>query len=250
MIVVAVVVCGFAVGMAALLNYFKYRSTARSHRERAPGRSSATRSRTASSPRSRAGPAVRRSRHAAGDAGTRARHRRPDSGIDVFDTEGQLLYSTDQLRLVAPGAAGLGGGGAQGRHRRLVRRRRPVTAAGISHQEQLRPDHRLPRAALFATSACASARQRGARAGGFRAWRVRRCALPGVAGAARGDAAPGRATSLRAERRLALRGRGARRRGAPRGPFGPALRRFVETVRAAETEIADLRAPHATGSEP
>ena len=45
--------------------------------------------------------------------------------IEVFDTEGQPLYSTDELRAIAPGAAGLAGRG-EARRRRTTGSSRPA----------------------------------------------------------------------------------------------------------------------------
>lgn len=104
MIVVAVLVCGFAVGMAALLNYFKYRSTAHHLvRERLVV----------------TGKAIENSIQASLSLGlqfsdigtlpgTLERERATDDliqGIDIFDTEGHQLYSTDRLRAQRPAPA-------------------------------------------------------------------------------------------------------------------------------------------------
>lgn len=97
MIAVAVTVCGFAVGMAGLLNYFKYRSTA---------------SRVVTERLIVTGKAVENSIQSAIGLGlqfseistlqgTLERERATDPlivGIDVFDTQGNPLYSTDSLR--------------------------------------------------------------------------------------------------------------------------------------------------------
>jgi len=97
MVAVAVIVCGFAVGMAGLLNYFKYRSAANrivTERLVVTGRS------------------VETVIHLALDLGlqfadiatlpeTLERERGTDNliqGIDIFDNEGRLLYSTDKSR--------------------------------------------------------------------------------------------------------------------------------------------------------
>lgn len=101
MVAVAVVVCAFAVGMSGLLNFFKYRST--THRLVAE-RLVVT------------GKAVENSIQSALELGlqfadiatlpgTLDRERATDElieGIDVFDTEGKMLYSTDRLRASKP----------------------------------------------------------------------------------------------------------------------------------------------------
>src|SRR4051794_2246773 len=101
MIAVAVVVCGFAVGMAALLNYFKYRSTSNlivTDRLVVTGRS------------------IETVIHLALDLGlqfseittlpaTLERERDTDDlirGIDIFDDSGKVLYSTDRSRTGQP----------------------------------------------------------------------------------------------------------------------------------------------------
>lgn len=97
MIAVAVLVCFFAVGMAGLLNYFKYRSTSdRIVKERLMVIADS----------------VNSSIHSSLTLGlqfsdlamlpsTMERERAADDlilGIEVFDTEGKPLYSTDRLR--------------------------------------------------------------------------------------------------------------------------------------------------------
>jgi hypothetical protein len=101
MIAVAVTVCGFAVGMAGLLNFFKYRSTA---------------NRVVTERLVVTGKAVENSIQSALSLGlqfseigtlqtTLDRERAADPlilGIDVFDTDGKPLYSTDRLRATRP----------------------------------------------------------------------------------------------------------------------------------------------------
>lgn len=98
MIVIAMVVCGFAVGMAGLLNYFKYRSTA---------------NRIVTDRLVVTGRAIENVVDVALDLGlqfseiatlpaTLERERSTDDlikGIDVFDNEGKLVYSTDKARI-------------------------------------------------------------------------------------------------------------------------------------------------------
>ncbi len=97
MIAVAVTVCGFAVGMAGLLNYFKYRTTA---------------NRVVTERLIVTGKAVENSIQSAlalglqfSEIGTlqsaMERERLADPlivGIDIFDLEGNPLYTTDRLR--------------------------------------------------------------------------------------------------------------------------------------------------------
>jgi len=104
LIVVAVVVCGFAVGMAGLLNYFKYRAAADrilTDRWWSPG----AWSRTASSPRSRSACQFAEIGTLPGMLDREARNRRPDPRIDIFDIDGKMLYKHRPAARHAPGAA-------------------------------------------------------------------------------------------------------------------------------------------------
>jgi hypothetical protein len=101
MIAVAVTVCGFAVGMAGLLNFFKYRSTA---------------NRVVTERLVVTGKAVENTIQGAlslgmqfSDIGTLQatldRERANDPlivGMDVFDTDGKPMYSTDSMRATRP----------------------------------------------------------------------------------------------------------------------------------------------------
>jgi len=97
MILVAVLVCLFAVGMAGLLNFFKYRSNAeRILKERLVVTGNAIESNVQSSL------ALGLQFADLGTLpGTMERERATDElilSIDIFDTDGKLLYSTDRLR--------------------------------------------------------------------------------------------------------------------------------------------------------
>ena len=101
MVAVALVVCAFAVGMSGLLNYFKYRSTT---------------NRLVAERLVVTGKAVENSIQSALELGlqfsemvtlpgTLERERATDDlidGIDVFDLDGRMLYSTDRLRANKP----------------------------------------------------------------------------------------------------------------------------------------------------
>lgn len=101
MIAVAVAVCGFAVGMAGLLNYFKYRATA---------------SRIIEQRLTYTGKSIENSIQSSLALGLQftdlttlpellQRERASDDlilGIDVFDSEGRPLYSTDAGRRTQP----------------------------------------------------------------------------------------------------------------------------------------------------
>lgn len=97
MILVAVLVCLFAVGMAGFLNYFKYRSNAeRILRERLVVTGNAIETNIQSSM------ALGLQFSDIGTLpGTMDRERATDESIlsiDIFDVDGKLLYSTDRLR--------------------------------------------------------------------------------------------------------------------------------------------------------
>ncbi len=239
LVAVAVVVSGFAVGMAGLLNYFKYRSTA---------------NRLVTERLVVTGKAVENSIQNALELGlqfsemttlptTLDRERATDDliqGIDVFDTEGRLLYSTDRLRASRPvPASWLAAARKAGNDNWLVEDDVDA-AAGI----RLRNNFNLTIGYLalrFSADAVRADAMVVARELALSA------ALMFVLSASLSSAA-----LLWVMRRLdrdvtaaeqALRAGDSARAAAlaARGPFGPALRRFVETTRAAETEIAELR---------
>ena len=101
MVLVAVLVCLFAIGMAGLLNFFKYRSNAeRIFKERLVVTGNAIENSIQSS--------LELGLQFADIGtlpGTMERERSTDEmilSIDVFDAEGKLLYSTDRLRATRP----------------------------------------------------------------------------------------------------------------------------------------------------
>ncbi|MFO1285787.1 MAG: hypothetical protein U1F49_04095 [Rubrivivax sp.] len=237
---VAVVVCGFAVGMAGLLNYFKYRSTSNrlvTERLVVTGRS------VESSIQSSLALGLQFS-DIATLPGILDREQATDSliqGIDIFDTEGKLLYSTDRMRAARPvPKAWMAAARKAGDDDWLVVDGEE-TAAGMAIQnnfdltigylalrfssERVRDDvHAVGReialaslvvflvAAGFSSLALLAVMKRVGSAAGR------------VEGALRaGDSV--RATAI-----------------ASRGPFGPALLRFLKTTRLAEAEVARLRA--------
>jgi hypothetical protein len=256
MIGVAVVVCGFAVGMAGLLNYFKYRSTSSrlvTERLVVTGRS------VENSIQSSLALGLQFS-----DIGTLPgildREQATDSliqGIDVFDTDGKLMYSTDRLRASRPvpqawlvaarKAATPGSGAAVGTNAEWLVEDGDETAAGISVQnnfgltigylalrfsgDRVRDDTYavareialsslvvfLVAAGLSSVALLAVMRRLGSDVGRVEA------ALRA------GDQA--RATAI-----------------ASRGPFGPPLLRFLKTTRLAEAEVARLRSALQSGN--
>jgi hypothetical protein len=239
MIAVAVTVCGFAVGMAGLLNYFKYRATA---------------NRIVTERLVVTGKAVEGSIQSALSLGlqfsdigtlpgTLERERGTDPlilGIDVFDLEGRRLYSTDRLRATRPVPASWL---AAARHAVkdewaaeddqesaagiLVKNNFGVTMGYLAvrySSERIREDALMVGRQLaissfvvFAVSALLASL-----AVIFVTRRLTRD-LRTVEGALRaGDAQRARNVALR-------------------GPFGPAIQRFIQTTQGAERELAELR---------
>ena len=241
MIVVAVLVCGFAVGMAGLLNYFKYRNTV--HR--------IVTERIVSTGRS-----VENSIQASlllglqfGDIGTLTdtleRERRTDdvlTGIDVFDTTGAILYSTDRER-VARGVptAWLTAARKAGTTAPWLVEGEVESVTGISLENN-----------FGLTMGYLSLRYSNARVqqGALLVGRQLAAASLSVFLSAAALASFALLMVMRRLRRdvaaveSALRAVDPVRASAAagRGLFGAALQRFVETIRSAETEIASLRA--------
>jgi len=241
MIVVAILVCGFAVGMAGLLNYFKYRSTV--HRI-VTDRIVAT------------GRLVENSIQSSlllglqfGDIGTLTstleRERGTDdilTGIDVFDVEGQILYSTDRERVSRPVPAAWLAASKKVSTTGTWSIEGPVeSATGISIENNFgltigyltlrysnervqHSAHEVGRQLALATLTVFVIAAALASLALLAVMRRLRRDVAAVESALRA-VDPVRASAA-----------------AGRGLFGPALQRFVETIRAAETEIAGLRA--------
>jgi hypothetical protein len=240
LIVVAVIVCGFAVGMAGLLNYFKYRAAANhilTDRLVVTGRlveNSIQSSLALGLQFAEIGTLP----------GMLDRERATDDlilGIDIFDTDGRMLYSTDRQRATRPvpaawveaaAAAGDGDWRAEEGHE---------GAAGISLKNnfdlkigylalrysvdrvhdaanEVATDLAIQALAIFAVAASLSSLAL--------LWVMHRLgsSLQAVEhGLGQGEAARASARTLK-------------------GPFGTALRRFIETTRRADAQIAELRA--------
>ena len=247
MIGVAVAVCAFAVGMAGLLNYFKYRSTA---------------SRLIEHRLIYTGKTIENSIQSSLALGLQfadlttlpdmlERERATDDlivGIDIFDVQGQPLYSTDRLRATRPApqawvAAARRSGGDE-----WVVRADEDSAVGIGLQNNLGltigylalrySEDRVRQAGMTVTRDLA----------------VNSLAIFVVA------AAVASLALLAVMRRLgsdmlgveaALRsGDPARLAQLQRGPFRHALRRFGDTVRTAEADLAATRAQLQRGAQP
>jgi len=240
MISVAIVVCGFAVGMAGLLNYFKYRSTANrlvTERLVVTGRS------VENSIQSSLALGLQFS-----DIGTLPgildREQATDSliqGIDIFDIDGKLLYSTDRLRAARPvPTAWLAAARKAGDKGNWLVDDGEETSAGISVQNNfgltigylaLRFSGDRVRDEIYAVG--------------------REIALSTllVFLAAAGLSSAALVTVMRRLGNDVGRVEAALRAGdsarataiASRGPFGPSLIRFLKTTRLAEAELARLR---------
>ena len=248
LVAVAVVVSGFAVGMAGLLNYFKYRSTA---------------NRLVTERLVVTGKAVENTIQNALELGlqfsdmttlptTLDRERATDDliqGIDVFDPDGNLLYSTDRLRASRPvPAAWLAAARKAGNDNWFVDDDTDA-AAGISLKNNFNLTIgylalRFSADAVRADAMDVAKELALAAVGMF----VLSAALSSLAllGVMR------RLNTDVAAAEQALRAGDSARAAtlASRGPFGPALRRFVETTRAAETDIAELRGRLQRGVQP
>jgi hypothetical protein len=240
MIGVAIVVCAFAVGMAGLLNFFKYRSTAsRLVTERLVVTGKSVENAIQSSL------ALGLQFSDIGTLpGTLDREQATDSlilGIDIFDTEGKLLYSTDRLRASRPvPAAWLAAAKKAGDNNWLVTEDNEAAAGTavnnnfglvIGHlairfsgervrDAELEVGRQIALASLAVFAVCAVLASLALIA----VMRRLESDVRKVEAALRaGDLA--RATTL-----------------AARGPFGPSMQRFLKTTRLAEAQMARLQA--------
>jgi len=239
-------VCGFAVGMAGLLNYFKYRAAA---------------DRVLTDRLVVTGRLVENSIQSSLALGLQfaeistlpgmlERERATDDlilGIDIFDTEGQMLYSTDRLRasrpvptswIAAANAAGKGDWRAEEGHE---------AAAGIalSNNFDLKIGYLALRYSIDrvreADHAVAAELAIDALVIFIGAATLSSLALIGVM--------HGLGRNLQAVEQGLGQGEAARVTARTlKGPFGPALRRFIDTTRRAEAQIAELRAGLERGS--
>jgi hypothetical protein len=241
MIAVAVVVCGFAVGMAGLLNYFKYRSTAnRLVAERLVVTGKSVEINIQSSL------ALGLQFSDIGTLpGTLERERATDTlivGIDIFDTDGKVLYSTDRLRAARPmPAAWLAAARKAAKDEDWFADDEVESAAGIVVENNfgLTIGYLAVRYSSDRVREAANAVGRELALSTLGVFLVSSLLsslavlavmkqlardVLGVEAALRsGDAARAHVT-------------------AANGPFGAALQSFVQTTHAAEREIADLRA--------
>ncbi len=248
MIMVAVLVCLFAVGMAGLLNFFKYRSNAeRIIKERLVVTGTSIENSIQSSL------ALGMQFSDLGTLpGTLERERASDGlilGIEVFDLEGKPLYSTDRLRAARNVPAAWLDAARQAGSNDWFVKRGTESAAGIAIQNSfgLVIGYLAMRYSDEQVKASTSAVARELALTTF-----------GVFVAA---------ALLASLALVAMMGRVARdfdaveaavRSGDPtrssetlrKGPFGRALRRFFDSVRGAEAEIALLRGQLERGTPP
>jgi hypothetical protein len=246
MIMVAVLVCLFAVGMAGLLNFFKYRSNAeRIIKERLVVTGTSIENSILSSL------ALGLQFSDLGTLpGTLERERASDGlilGIEVFDLEGKPLYSTDRLRAARNVPAAWLEAARQAGGKDWFVKRGTESAAGITIQNSfgLAIGHLALRYSDEQVKASTNAVARELALTTFLVFAA--------------------AALLASLALVAMMNRVARdfnavesavRSGDPtrssetlrKGPFGRALRRFFDSVRGAEAEIALLRGQLERGS--
>jgi hypothetical protein len=246
-VLIAVLVCGFAVGMAGLLNYFKYRTTANrvvAERLIVTGKSVETSIQSS----------LALGLHFSDIGtltGTLERERSTDTlilGIDIFDTDGNMLYSTDRLRSGRPvpddwlaAARRAGDGNWSADHG-------GEAAAGISIKNNfgltigyLAVRYSTARVEFAARSVAAELALSGLVVFVISA-SLASLALMGV---------------MRRLDRGVIAIEGAMKASDPvrasasaKGPFGAALRRYAQTTSEAEKELALLQAQLRRGAQP
>jgi hypothetical protein len=240
MIAVAVSVCAFAVGMAGLLNYFKYRATA---------------SRIIEQRLVFTGKSIENSIQSSlslglqfGDLTTLPamleRERATDDlimGIDVFDTEGRPLYSTDRLRGTRPAPASWVAAARKAVDKDWMVHAEEESAVGVALQNNF--------GLTIGHLALRYSQERVRQAAQVVAKDLALNSLGIFVVAATLASLALMAVMRRLGRdmemvELALSSSDPARADAAsqRGPFRAALQRFSQTVRSAEVELADARA--------
>jgi len=245
MMLVAIVVCLFAVGMAGLLNFFKYRSIAeRILQERLVLSGQLVENNI------QASLALGMSFSDIGTLpGALERERGTDSmilSIDVFDDEGKLLYSTDRLRLTRPvPARWLDAARRSGGSDWFVRDGTDSAAANnVKNSFGLTIGHVVVRYSDNEFKATTNA------VAGTLALQTLLVFLGAAALASFALLAVlNRLSSQVATVSTALRSGDPLAPSIRKGPFGRALRRYIESVRNAETEIGMLRGKLAQGEK-
>ena len=246
MIAVAVVVCGLAVGMAGLLNYFKYRSTANrlvAERLLVTGQSIEDSIQSSLS-------LGLQFADIGTLPGTLDRERATDpliQGIDIFDPEGKLLYSTDRLRATRPVPPEWMAAARKAGEKDWFVEGDTESAAGQS----VRNNFGLVQGYIALRYSSDRVRDE--------AWAVGRELALSTLGVFAVSSLLASLASLAVIRRLgrdvaaveaALRSGDASRGANEGGPFGAALQRFVHTTCCVEREIADLRGRLHGGAAP
>lgn len=239
MILIAVIVTGFAVGMAGLLNYFKYRALAD---QLVTERLTFTGTQIENSIQASLALGLQFS-DLGTLPGTLQRLRATDDliqGIDIFDAEGKTLYSTDQLRNNRPvPASWLHEALKPGNNDWVVRSARDA-AVGSAIQTQfgvtvghvaMRYAHDRVHDNAMGVARLLAIYTLGILAGA--------ALLASLATVAVMNSLARDARRLEAALRSGDPTRAAAAGGA--GAFSAALKRFVESTRSAETELVQLR---------
>lgn len=248
MIGVAVAVCAFAVGMAGLLNYFKYRSTASrliEQRLTFTGKTIENSIQSSLSLGLQFGdlttlPAMLQREQATDDLIV---------GIDIFDTEGQPLYSTDRLRATRAVPESWVGAARRAGKGEWVVHASEESAVGIALQNNF--------GLTIGYLALRYSEDRVRQAAQVVARDLAINSL-GIFVVSATLASIALLAVMRGLGRDMLDIEGALRSGDPtrvaaiqqRGPFKHALRRFGDSVRAAESELAEARTQLQIGGRP
>jgi sensor histidine kinase regulating citrate/malate metabolism len=248
MVLVAVLVCLFAIGMAGLLNYYKYRGTAdRIVKERllVVGNS------IDSSIQSSLALGLQFS-DLGSLTGTMERERATDQlivGIDVFDTEGKALYSTDRQRVGSSVPASWTQAAQNAKSTDWFVEADAESAAGMAIRNSfgLTIGHLAVRFSEDRVQAANAAVVRELMISALAIFVVAAglasVALVAVKNRLMHDIALVEATLKSADpARLP--------EAVRRGPLGGALRRFFETVRNADGQLAQLRSHLQRGAQP
>lgn len=247
MIAVALLVCLFAVGMAGLLNYFKYRSMAE---------------RIVKDRLSLIGNSIEHNIQASlaiglqfSDIGTLPamleRERDAEDlvhGIDVFDTDGRLLYSTDRLRMDRPVPADWLAAARRAGSADWIVQGSGESAVGV----EVANNFGLTIGYLALRYSDAKLAAANARVG--RDLAVAGLAILALAGAIASCALMAvmrrLGSDVSALERALQAPQTTRAAASGTGLFGAALRRFAETTRRVETDIAELRGLMQRGTKP
>ncbi len=240
MVGVAVIVCGFAVGMAGLLNYFKFRSTATSivkDRLLVTGRSIDNSIQSSLS-------LGLQFADIGTLPGTMQRERATDDlilSIDIFDNDGRMLYSTDSLRMDRPVPRHWVDAAQKATDDGWFTDHQAESAAGMKIENNfgLTMGHLVLRYSNEKVAESIHAVGRQLALGTLLMF----LASAGLSSFALLRVMNRLEVDIRAaEQALAQGGVTGNLAASARGPFGPSLRQFVDTVRLADSQLTDLRA--------